>query len=142
MMPARVSRTPLHVAEKRAKEILADVGLADRIDHRPGELSGGQQQRVALARALVNEPRVLLADEPTGNLDEETGAEIHAMIEKLNRERGITAIIVTHNPRLADRMRRRLHLDASGLTDSGLVQGSVASPAPSTSAAVPSTHAG
>jgi lipoprotein-releasing system ATP-binding protein len=136
IMPARVARTPLAVAEKRAKEILADVGLADRIDHRPGELSGGQQQRVALARALMNEPRVLLADEPTGNLDEETGAEIHEMIEKLNRERGITAIIVTHNPRLADRMKRRLHLDATGLSDSGLVPGSVASAAPSTSAAV------
>lgn len=119
MLPARIKRLPLPFAQQRARELLAEVGLADRMEHRPGELSGGQQQRVALARALMNEPRVLLADEPTGNLDEETGAEIHAMIEKLNKERGITAIIVTHNPRLADRMRRRLHLDQSGLSDSG-----------------------
>ena len=135
MLPARIKRLPVSVAEKRARELLAEVGLADRMEHRPGELSGGQQQRVALARALMNEPRVLLADEPTGNLDEETGAEIHAMIEKLNRDRGITAIIVTHNPRLADRMRRRLHLDANGLSDSG--SDPKLAVAPSTSAAVP-----
>jgi lipoprotein-releasing system ATP-binding protein len=134
MLPARIKRLPTSVAGKRARALLADVGLADRMDHRPGELSGGQQQRVALARALMNEPRVLLADEPTGNLDEETGAEIHQMIEKLNKERGITAILVTHNPRLADRMSRRLHLDSNGLTDSG----STRTAAPSTSATVPS----
>ena len=118
MMPARVQRLPVSVAEKRARDLLADVGLAHRMDHRPGELSGGEQQRVALARALINEPSVLLADEPTGNLDEATGAGIHEIVEKLNRERGITAIVVTHNPRLADRMKRRVHLDRNGLSDS------------------------
>ncbi|MCC7110679.1 MAG: ABC transporter ATP-binding protein [Deltaproteobacteria bacterium] len=117
LMPSRIQRAPMAPAERRAKELLAEVGLAHRIDHRPGELSGGEQQRVALARALMNQPRVLLADEPTGNLDETTGAGIHEIIERLNKERGITAIVVTHNPRLADRMPRRLHLDRSGLHD-------------------------
>ena len=117
MMPARVQRVPVAVAQKRAKELLGDVGLAHRMEHRPGELSGGEQQRVALARALMNEPKVLLADEPTGNLDENTGAGIHEIIERLNKERGITALVVTHNPRLALRFRRRLHLDKDGLSD-------------------------
>ncbi len=129
MMPARVQRIPVSVAEKRAKELLAEVGLAHRLEHRPGELSGGEQQRVALARALMNEPKVLLADEPTGNLDENTGAGIHEIIERLNKERGITALVVTHNPRLAERFRRRLHLDSNGLSDSGLEAGARA-PAP------------
>jgi lipoprotein-releasing system ATP-binding protein len=118
MMPALVQRTPRDVAGERATRLLKDLGLGDRLDHRPGELSGGQQQRVALARALVNEPRLLLADEPTGNLDEEKAAEIHEIIAELNRTRGITAIVVTHNPRLADKMPRRLHLDRDGLHDS------------------------
>jgi lipoprotein-releasing system ATP-binding protein len=117
-MPGRVGRRPAAEVDKRARELLAEVGLAGRLGHRPGELSGGEQQRVALARALVNDPKVLLADEPTGNLDEKTGQGIHEIIERLNRDRGITAIIVTHNPRLAERMPRRLHLDRDGLRDS------------------------
>jgi lipoprotein-releasing system ATP-binding protein len=115
MMPCMVMRTPRGQAEARARELLADVGLEHRVGHRPGELSGGEQQRVALARALANEPRVLLADEPTGNLDERTGAGIHDIIERLNKERGITALIVTHNPRLAMRMNRRIQLARDGI---------------------------
>ena len=133
MMPARVQRLPVHVAEKRARDLLGEGGLAHRMQHRPGELSGGEQQRVALARALMNEPKVLLADEPTGNLDENTGAGIHEIIEKLNKERGITAIVVTHNPRLAERFRRRLHLDKNGLHDTGAQAATPATP-PATSA--------
>lgn len=118
MMPGLVGRRNQAQVMKRAKELLADVGLAARFEHRPGELSGGEQQRVALARALVNDPKILLADEPTGNLDEKTGQGIHEIIDRLNRDRGITAIVVTHNPRLAERMPRRLHLDREGLRDS------------------------
>lgn len=128
-MPGRVGRRPAADVDKRARELLAEVGLAGRLDHRPGELSGGEQQRVALARALVNDPKVLLADEPTGNLDEKTGQGIHEIIERLNRERGITAIIVTHNPRLAERMPRRLHLDRDGLRDSAQPAAVAAAPA-------------
>jgi lipoprotein-releasing system ATP-binding protein len=128
-MPGRVGRRPAADVDKRARELLAEVGLAGRLDHRPGELSGGEQQRVALARALVNDPKVLLADEPTGNLDEKTGQGIHEIIERLNRERGITAIIVTHNPRLAERMPRRLHLDRDGLRDSAQPAAGAAAPA-------------
>jgi lipoprotein-releasing system ATP-binding protein len=128
-MPGRVGRRPAADVDKRARELLAEVGLAGRLDHRPGELSGGEQQRVALARALVNDPKVLLADEPTGNLDEKTGQGIHEIIERLNRDRGITAIIVTHNPRLAERMPRRLHLDRDGLRDSAQPAAGAAAPA-------------
>jgi lipoprotein-releasing system ATP-binding protein len=120
MMPGLVGRRNTATVMKRAKELLGEVGLGHRFDHRPGELSGGEQQRVALARALVNDPKILLADEPTGNLDERTGEGIHEIIERLNKDRGITAIIVTHNPRLAERMPRRLHLDRDGLRDNGV----------------------
>jgi lipoprotein-releasing system ATP-binding protein len=109
-MPALISRLPRDVAERTAREMLELVGLGHRLDHRPGELSGGEQQRVALARALVLKPRLLLADEPTGNLDEATGEGIHHLLLELNRSLGIAAIVVTHNPRLAERMPRRLRL--------------------------------
>jgi lipoprotein-releasing system ATP-binding protein len=109
-MPGLISGLPRALAEQRACALLEDVGLAHRLEHRPGELSGGEQQRVALARALVMDPRLLLADEPTGNLDARTGAAIHELLVELNRKRGMTMIVVTHNEDLAARMPRRLHM--------------------------------
>lgn len=97
---------------------LAEVGLADRRDHRPGELSGGEQQRVALARALVNSPRLLLADEPTGDLDEATAGQIFDLIQRLHRTHSLTSILVTHNMDLAARCSRILHLEGGRLTTS------------------------
>ena len=110
MMPALIQRIPKGEAKQRAEAILGEVGLGDRITHKPGELSGGEQQRVALARALILEPEILLADEPTGDLDTETGKKIEDTLLALNRTRGITLIVVTHNPSLADRMSQHIGL--------------------------------
>ena len=110
MMPALIRRMPKSEAKQRAEALLAEVGLADRITHKPGELSGGEQQRVAIARALILEPEILLADEPTGNLDTETGKKIEEILVALNRAKGITLIVVTHNQSLADRMSRQIGL--------------------------------
>jgi lipoprotein-releasing system ATP-binding protein len=128
MMPALIGRMNRSEAEDRARGILGRVGLAERLTHRPGELSGGEQQRVALARAVILEPRLLLADEPTGNLDSRTGAEVHELFFELNRERGMTMLIVTHNPGLAGGMPRRLHMVDGVLEDE---------PAAATEAAAP-----
>jgi lipoprotein-releasing system ATP-binding protein len=106
---------PRAEARRRGAEVLALVGLAARADHRPGELSGGEQQRVALARALCLEPRLLLADEPTGNLDPATADGIHALLCDLNARLGITAVVVTHNERLAASLPRRLRLSEGRL---------------------------
>jgi len=95
-------------ARSRAEDLLRDVGLGARLDHRPGELSGGEQQRCAIVRALMQEPAVLLADEPTGNLDSNTGREVFKLLLKLNKEKKITLLIVTHNEELAAQMSLRL----------------------------------
>jgi lipoprotein-releasing system ATP-binding protein len=110
MMPALIRRVPRGEARRRGAEMLAQVGLSERMEHRPGELSGGEQQRVALARALCLSPRLLLADEPTGNLDPQTADGIHALLADLNVRLGITAVVVTHNERLAQSLPRRLRL--------------------------------
>lgn len=94
----------------RATEALESVGLADRVTHRPTELSGGQQQRVAIARALVNKPSILMADEPTGNLDSKSGKEIMELLLNLNKDKGTTLIIVTHDPKIAEQTQRVIRL--------------------------------
>jgi lipoprotein-releasing system ATP-binding protein len=106
MIPALLARRPVREARRLAAEALAEVGLADRLRHRPGELSGGEQQRVAIARALVNRPRVILADEPTGNLDPKTSEVIFELFLRLGAERGVAFLIATHNPELARRVDR------------------------------------
>lgn len=110
MMPALIARTPRNKAAQNAQALLNDVGLGQRITHRPGELSGGEQQRVAIARALALEPELLLADEPTGNLDMKTSDGIHAMLSELQLKRGLTLVIVTHNERLAAAMGTTVRL--------------------------------
>jgi lipoprotein-releasing system ATP-binding protein len=111
-MPALIQRMDRAEAFRRARVLLERVGLGARVDHRPGELSGGEAQRVALARALVLEPALLLADEPTGNLDPVTGEGIHQVLREVNRDLGITAVVVTHNEALARSLPRRLRLAA------------------------------
>ena len=106
MLPALLSRRPARQARAEAAEALAEVGLADRLHHRPGELSGGEQQRVAVARALINRPRLILADEPTGNLDPKTSEVIFELFARLTAERGLAFLIATHNPELARRADR------------------------------------
>ena len=104
MMPAFIARTPASKAKKRAEELLERVGVAHRLSHKPGELSGGEQQRVAIARALMMSPSLLLADEPTGNLDPETARTVHDLILSLNEKENLTLIVVSHNPELAETM--------------------------------------
>ena len=110
MLPQMIAGRPRKAARMRAEELLAQVGLTGRLSHRPSQLSGGEQQRVAIARALANSPTLLLADEPTGNLDHNTADEIFDMLVKLVRDTGIGALVATHNPDLADRMDRTLEL--------------------------------
>ena len=108
-LPLRYSDDPSKMTE-RAKEMLEMVGLADRFNHQPNELSGGQQQRVAIARALVNRPAIILADEPTGNLDSVSGQEVMDLLLKLNHEKGTTIVIVTHDPVVAGKAQRTIRL--------------------------------
>ena len=109
-LPARYGGLGNRERSQRAKEALTAVGLADKINNKPTELSGGQQQRVAIARALVNQPTILLADEPTGALDSKTGKEILDLFEQLHRVRGITVIVVTHDPGIAQRANRTIFI--------------------------------
>ncbi len=110
MMPCLIKGIPKDGSASRAEAILTLVGLKDRLSHKPGELSGGEQQRVAVARALVLEPKVLLADEPTGNLDAKTGESVFDLLRELNRVKGVTLIVVTHNLKLAEKMSRQIQL--------------------------------
>ncbi|OGL41688.1 MAG: hypothetical protein A2161_13090 [Candidatus Schekmanbacteria bacterium RBG_13_48_7] len=110
VIPAMIARFPVQKSREKAKSLLDQLGLADRIDHKPGELSGGEQQRVAVARALINDPELVLADEPTGNLDSITGENIHNILRDLNQNRAITMIVVTHNIKLANIANRILKL--------------------------------
>jgi lipoprotein-releasing system ATP-binding protein len=115
-MPMRIARMPVADARPRAEELLQRVGLADRGSHRPGMLSGGEQQRVAVARALIMRPAVLLADEPTGDLDEQTASSLHGLLREMHAAYGLTSVIATHNPRLAQACDRVLRLEGGRLS--------------------------
>ena len=115
-MPLRISRMPMAEARPRAEALLRRVGLEERLTHKPGMLSGGEQQRVAMARALVMRPAVLLADEPTGDLDEKTADSLHALPREMHQAYGLTSVIATHNPRLATGGDRVLRLEGGRLT--------------------------
>jgi lipoprotein-releasing system ATP-binding protein len=119
-MPLRIARVSVEEARPRAEELLRRVGLGERLAHRPGTLSGGEQQRVAVARALIMHPAVLLADEPTGDLDEQTADSLHALLREMHRAYGLTSIIATHNPRLAAGCDRVLRLEGGRLAPEGL----------------------
>ncbi len=121
LMPALIAGTPMAAAEERARHLLGAVGLQDRVTHKPWQLSGGEQQRVAVARALVNEPLVLLADEPSGNLDNHAAGKLHDLLFELRRDQELAMVLVTHNLELADRADRILRLDDGRLlpTDRG-----------------------
>jgi lipoprotein-releasing system ATP-binding protein len=114
-MPMRIARMPLAEARPRAQELLSRVGLTDRLGHRPGMLSGGEQQRVAVARALVMRPALLLADEPTGDLDESTADSLHGLLREMHQAYGLTSVIATHNMRLAAACDRILRLEGGRL---------------------------
>lgn len=115
MMPMRIARVSVADARPKAEALLTRVGLGHRFDHRPGMLSGGEQQRVAVSRALVMQPSLLLADEPTGDLDEATADSLHELLRSMHAEFGLTAIIATHNPRLAAQCDRTLRLEGGKL---------------------------
>lgn len=121
-LPIEFAQNRRHKPQKRAKQLLEMLGLGDRFNHRPNELSGGQQQRVAIARALANDPPILLADEPTGNLDTKSGATVMSALNTIREESGTTIILVTHDPKLAQRMDRVLTLVDGQITDGLVIQ--------------------
>jgi lipoprotein-releasing system ATP-binding protein len=123
MLPALIAGQDRQSAAQRAGHLLARMGLAERLEHKQGELSGGEQQRVAVARALVMQPELVLADEPTGNLDSRTGEEVFSLLLELNREMGITLIVVTHNDEFARRMPRCMTLVDGRIVSSGIGTG-------------------
>jgi len=126
MLPAlmrRVRKTETENIKERASTLLKRVGLKNRIDHRPRELSGGEAQRVAIARSLINDPEIVLCDEPTGNLDSKTSAEIHSLIRELNRDKHITFVIATHEPTLAETASRTLYIKDGKLADHSDLRG-------------------
>lgn len=117
MIPQLIAGKTETEARRRSEQLLEEVGLGDRMSHRPGQLSGGEQQRVAVARSLANEPKVLIADEPSGNLDTQTGRHLHDLLFRLNRESNTTIIVATHNRELADGCRREIRLVAGQIAD-------------------------
>ncbi len=119
LLPQLIAGAARRVARERATDLLTRLGLADRLYHRPAELSGGEQQRVAVARALANRPSVLLADEPTGNLDPRTSGRVHAEFMQLVLEEGLATLVATHNLELAHRMHRVVHLEDGHLREVG-----------------------
>ena len=116
-MPVRIGRLPIAEGNLRARELLERVGLGARMSHRPGMLSGGEQQRVAVARALIMQPSLLLADEPTGDLDEKTAGSLNVLIHDMHREYGLTSLIAKHNPKLAESCDRVLRLEEGMLKE-------------------------
>ena len=132
MMPLLIGGVKRSLAEERALGLLDDVGLSHRVAHRPGELSGGEQQRVAIARALVRAPRLLLADEPTGNLDRRTSEEVHALLYSIQQNTGISLVIVTHNDQLAAGMGRTIRF-----VDGSIVERALGEPAATVATSMP-----
>jgi len=117
LMPMRLAKLPADEASARAEQLLAELGLADRLGHAPGQLSGGEQQRVAIARALANQPVLLLADEPTGNLDQATAEMVLSELLSIVRGRGLGMLVATHDPLVADRLDRVVRLQDGCLVD-------------------------
>jgi lipoprotein-releasing system ATP-binding protein len=116
-LPAYIQNRPTNDVQTEATALLTEVGLADRLHHKPGELSGGEQQRVAVARALMQRPKLVLADEPTGNLDTHTGEMLFGLMRQLNRTRGTTFVIVTHNEKLSAQADRLIHMEDGRITN-------------------------
>jgi lipoprotein-releasing system ATP-binding protein len=123
-LPGWIAGMPKREAESRAAQLLKEMGLGDRLNHRPGTLSGGEQQRVAVARAMLMEPRVLLADEPTGNLDTRTASAVEDLLLALRETHGVTLVVVTHNPAFACRMDRQVRMVDGNLVEQGTPEGS------------------
>ena len=110
MLPALIAKIPKNKAKEKAAQLLLELGLSDRMSHRPGRLSGGEQQRVAVARAVMMDPKVILADEPTGNLDTQTASQVEELLIQLRDARGITLVVVTHNPKFAESLDRQIYM--------------------------------